>query len=286
MPNGVRIGRSDIDGVCEVRRGRGGGGGSNGVGAVQESNNICGPLCQRHTLGPCQVPTRENPLRQNDMDGGGSSGSGCDVTLGKGVGCGNHAQFQTPNTTPSRRIQSRGGVCAPRRARDACGRAGTINAGTDYDDGKVCGHGNEDGSRRDRGKRNFSSNSQREGKPVAVAERGVSAHYQVQLSLSSQQREEAENVENAECGAPKTQATGKRRKDMVEIPCFAEEGCDMYQLGRMQAADNDFVVKGPLHKSQPGGKVCGPVSRYAVRFLVDRSPPHRCTIFAGGFNSR
>ncbi|CAN0371684.1 unnamed protein product, partial [Ectocarpus sp. 8 AP-2014] len=28
------------------------------------------------------------------------------------------------------------------------------------------------------------------------------------------------------------------------------------------------------------------VSRYAVRLLVDRSPPHRCRIFTAGFNSR
>ncbi|CAN0549491.1 unnamed protein product [Ectocarpus sp. 8 AP-2014] len=60
----------------------------------------------------------------------------------------------------------------------------------------------------------------------------------------------------------------------------------MFQLGRMQSAENDFAVRGPLHQPKPGGKVCGPVSRYAVRLLVDRSPPHRCRIFTAGFNSR
>ncbi|CAM9236615.1 unnamed protein product, partial [Hapterophycus canaliculatus] len=122
------------------------------------------------------------------------------------------------------------------------------------------------------------------GKPVAAAER-LGAFHVVQLSLSSQQREAARDVENEKC-ASNTQAAGERRQHVVEIPCVADDGFDMFQLGRMQGVENDFVVKGPLHKSQPGGKVCGPVSRYAVRLLVDRSPPHRCTIFAGGFNSR
>lgn len=73
---------------------------------------------------------------------------------------------------------------------------------------------------------------------------------------------------------------------VVEIRCREDPSTDMFQLGRMHGCDNDFSVRGPLHQSSPGGKVCGPVSRYAVRFLVDRSPPHRARIFAGGFDRR
>lgn len=108
----------------------------------------------------------------------------------------------------------------------------------------------------------------------------------MQLSLSSQQRQTACYAIHEGGCASNAKVVGETEEDMAEIPCFTDQRYDMYQLGRMEAPENDFVVKGPLHKSQAGGKVCGPVSRYAVRFLVDRSPPHRCTIFAGGFNSK
>lgn len=74
--------------------------------------------------------------------------------------------------------------------------------------------------------------------------------------------------------------------EVVGIMCRADPTTDMFQLGRLQGPENDFVVRGPLHQSTPGGKVCGPVSRYAVRLLVDRAPPHRCRVYTGGFNSR
>lgn len=74
--------------------------------------------------------------------------------------------------------------------------------------------------------------------------------------------------------------------DVVGLMCHEDPWTDMFQLGRMEGPENDFVVRGPLHQSGPGNKVCGPVSRYAVRLLVDRDPPHRCRIFTGGFNSR
>lgn len=79
---------------------------------------------------------------------------------------------------------------------------------------------------------------------------------------------------------------GGRQADVVQIRCRADPNTDMFQMGRMQGPENDFEVKGPLHQPTPGGKVCGPVSRHAVRFLVDRQQPHRCRIFTGGFNGR
>lgn len=74
--------------------------------------------------------------------------------------------------------------------------------------------------------------------------------------------------------------------EVVQVRCRADPDTDMFQMGRMQGPGNDFEVKGPLHQPTPHGKVCGPVSRHAVRFLVDRRRPNRCRIFTGGFNGR
>ncbi|CAM9472304.1 unnamed protein product, partial [Phaeothamnion confervicola] len=65
-----------------------------------------------------------------------------------------------------------------------------------------------------------------------------------------------------------------------------DENADMFQLGRLQCSQNDFVVRGPLHQSKTG-KVCGPVSRYALRITCARDGPDRgtCRLFAGGFGA-
>lgn len=274
-PNGVCIGRSNsAGGIGGIEGGGGGDRGSKGLRADQINSKVRSPPRRRTILTPCQPPTCENSVPPDN------------ATVKRGACCGDQAAFQTPDTRPNRLIEPRGGTRPPHRARGVCGRTADINARLAQRGGRGCGDGNGDVGSRKGARRVCLSSGQREGnKPVSVAKRAGAPLYVVQLSLSSQQREAAEDVENEE-GASKTRAAGERRKDIVEIPCVADEGCDMYQLGRMQAAENDFVVKGPLHKSEPGGKVCGPVSRYAVRLLVDRSPPHRCRIFAGGFNSR
>lgn len=123
-----------------------------------------------------------------------------------------------------------------------------------------------------------------------------SPSYRVRLALSTQQKEAAKfSVERpggagaraeAEVEAGVEAGAEVETEDVAEISCCTDRDTDMFQLGRMQGPENDFVVRGPLHRSTPGGKVCGPVSRYAVRLLVDRAPPHRCRIFTGGFNGR
>lgn len=134
--------------------------------------------------------------------------------------------------------------------------------------------------------------------------------YRIFLVLSEAQREEANrvglNVEKmsstsnvsgggggghtvAGGGASKSNATPSgtpAETEVVGMICHQDSLTDMFQLGRMQGPENDFVVRGPLHQSTPQSKVCGPISRYAVRLLVDRAAPHRCRIYAGGFNSR
>lgn len=58
----------------------------------------------------------------------------------------------------------------------------------------------------------------------------------------------------------------------------------MFQVGRMLVAQNDFVVRGPLHMDSYGA-LCGPVSRYACRIECERLPPFRTFIYAAGENT-
>lgn len=60
---------------------------------------------------------------------------------------------------------------------------------------------------------------------------------------------------------------------------------DVFQLGRVAMACNDFIVRGPLHIDHDG-VLSGPVSRYACRIECDRLPPYKCRIYAGGFNDK
>ena len=132
-------------------------------------------------------------------------------------------------------------------------------------------------------------------KETATAEDSVAREpYRIKLVLSSQQKDDAEvaataaavNAAETQHGVAAVAATAVGRGDVAHIACAADRGRDMYQLGRMHSVENDFAVRGPLHQSMPSGKVCGPVSRYAMRLLVDREPPNRCKIFTGGFNER
>jgi pellino protein len=80
------------------------------------------------------------------------------------------------------------------------------------------------------------------------------------------------------------------QNSLLLIPTFGNLTCsmefgvnqdlDMFQIGRMPVAENDFVVPGPLYG------VSGTVSRYAARIICSRTPPYSCTIYAGGFDNR
>ncbi|CAM9257130.1 unnamed protein product, partial [Phaeothamnion confervicola] len=69
----------------------------------------------------------------------------------------------------------------------------------------------------------------------------------------------------------------------LTVDLVADPTHDIYQIGRMAAPQNDFVVRGPLH-DDASGMLCGPVSRYAARITCNRHPPFECRLLAGGFN--
>jgi hypothetical protein len=72
---------------------------------------------------------------------------------------------------------------------------------------------------------------------------------------------------------------------VVVTEYIPDAGQDMYQLGRLQVRQNDFVVKGPLTKNDRG-QFCGPISRYAARVMCSRLPPYECFVCAAGFDSK
>ena len=298
VPNGVEIG-----GRSRSSSGGGGGGSGGGEGKpdsstrririVHENNVVLGPLCcqgdgnQATTTTPtdpvCSTPTYDDAPAENGGD---------DTTGRHGAGHGCPSDFKTPEPRPNGMVVSDscgGRDPAHRRARGG-GGAGNTNGGTA---GGNDGRGGYDaGGKRDGGRGHcFPSNRLGSGR-VDVAEGdigGWETQYRMQLLLSAEQREAAEGTgvwRSSKTRAAAAAASEESRGDVVNIACSAIDGCDMYQLGRMEGGENDFAVRGPLHQSKPGGKVCGPVSRYAVRLLVNRAPPHRCRIFAGGFNSR
>lgn len=254
VPNGVNIG-----GLGSGGEGKPDG---NRIRIVHENNVVRSPLCcpadsDQTTIQPvCGTPTydvpAENDTAEDDTNGGHPS------------------DFKTPEPRPTGVSDS----CAGRNPshRRARGGSGTDNANSSTAGGSG-------------GRGGYGAGEKRDGGVVAQE-----TSYRMQLLLSAQQREAAERMgvgRTSETRAAATSAAGEGRgDDVINVSCCANDGCDMYQLGRMEGGENDFAVRGPLHQSKPGGKVCGPVSRYAVRLLVDRTSPHRCRIFAGGFNSR
>lgn len=284
-PNGVHIGG----------RSGGGGGGkgrtdSNRIRIVHENNVVCSPLCcqaDSHTPDPvCSTPTYDSP------DAPAENAAAAEDTVKhetrNGAGYGHPSEFKTPEARPPNGASDSCEGRNPTHRRNRCG-SGTGNTGSSYTTGGHGGRGGHDvGENRDGGAgRCFPSAQRGSGCDAAEAVVVRETPYRVQLLISVQQREAAEGAGVGRM--PKTQseaAAADRGEDAVNISCSANDGCDMYQLGRMEGGENDFAVRGPLHQSKPGGKLCGPVSRYALRLLVDRAPPHRCRIFAGGFNSR
>ncbi|CAM9435056.1 unnamed protein product [Ectocarpus sp. 4 AP-2014] len=274
-PNGVQVGgRSGNEG------GGGGGGAHGGVGATHNNDTVGSSpsCCQGGMMSPSRkTRTKETLVKpadgNEDDDDGGSVRSKKNVPRGR---CGKQVAFKTPEARPT---ESCGGRNPPHRARGGEGGIGGTSARLPRNCGGSSGVGDGDG--QNRGGRSFLlKRAQGESQNHAVG-------YRLQLSLSAQQREAAERAGRGRAlttEAP-TETLGGA-EDVVDVPCQADNGCDMFQLGRMQSAENDFAVRGPLHQTKPGGKVCGPVSRYAVRLLVDRSSPHRCRIFTAGFNSR
>ncbi|OQS07867.1 hypothetical protein THRCLA_00145 [Thraustotheca clavata] len=65
--------------------------------------------------------------------------------------------------------------------------------------------------------------------------------------------------------------------------CFIEYvpnlSLDMFQIGRQPSRFNDFSVPGPIYGTS------GTISRFAARFVCERSAPYRCRLFAGGFDA-
>ena len=72
---------------------------------------------------------------------------------------------------------------------------------------------------------------------------------------------------------------------VVVTEYIPDAAADMYQLGRLQVRQNDFVVKGPLTKNDRG-QFCGPISRYAARVMCSRLPPYEAFVCAAGFDSK
>lgn len=282
-PNGVDIGGRG--------RGRGGSGSrtdGNGIRIVHENNVVCTPLClqadgRTATGGAvCSTPTYD-ALAVNDGDDEASE-------TRSGASHGHPSDFKTPEPRPNGVSDSSCGGRNPthRRARCGGGTGNTTSSGTGGRSGRGgCGVGE---TRDGGGGHRFSSTRRGSGRDVAESVDAGESVYRMQLFLSADQREAAESMGIGRTPNSRTAGTGAGAgagaDDVVNISCSANDGCDMYQLGRMEGGENDFAVRGPLHRSKPGGKVCGPVSRYAVRFLVDRAPPHRCRVFGGGFNSR
>ncbi|OQR82829.1 hypothetical protein ACHHYP_15470 [Achlya hypogyna] len=56
-------------------------------------------------------------------------------------------------------------------------------------------------------------------------------------------------------------------------------GLDMFQIGRQPSRYNDISIPGPLYGAS------GTISRFAARLVCDRQLPHRCRLFAGGFDA-
>ncbi|CAM9116456.1 unnamed protein product [Ectocarpus fasciculatus] len=276
-PNGVQVGSSSGNGG-----GSGSGSGANdGVYPVHknDTDGSSPSCCQGGMASPCRNThtnqTLAKPAEGNEYDDdGGSVRSTKNIP---GDRCGKQVAFKTPEARPT---ESCGGRNPPHRWRGGEGGVGGTNARVPRNGG-VSG-GAVDGDSENRGGRSFSLRS------AQGESQNHAAGYRLHLSLSAQQREAAGRVGRGRASTTQAPAetVGGWVDDVVDVPCRADDGCDMFQLGRMQSAENDFAVRGPLHQPKPGGKVCGPVSRYAVRLLVDRSPPHRCRIFTAGFNSR
>ncbi|CAM9737186.1 unnamed protein product, partial [Ectocarpus sp. 13 AM-2016] len=278
-PNGVQVGgrSGNVDG------GGGGGGGGDahgGAGAVHKNDTVGSSpsRCQGGMASPTRNTRTKEALvkhadgNEHDDDDGGVR-STKNVPRGR---CGKQVAFKTPEARPT---ESCGRRNPPHRARGGEGGIGGTNTRLPRNCGVSSGAGDGDGQNRG-GRSFFLKSAQGESQNHA-------AGYRLQLSLSAQQREAAERAVRGRVSTTQAPAeTLGGAEDVVDVPCQADDGCDMFQLGRMQSAVNDFAVRGPLHQPKPGGKVCGPVSRYAVRLLVDRSPPHRCRIFTAGFNSR
>ncbi len=89
------------------------------------------------------------------------------------------------------------------------------------------------------------------------------------------------------------------------------DNCDLYQVGRMNAPNNDLTLRGPLYRTNEGrnrliywrfcilfhvkkenfsyiivvGHWKGPVSRFSLRIACSRTSG-QCYLFAGGFDQR
>lgn len=290
-PNGVHVDdRGGGCGGCDGGGGEGVGEGGNGIPAAHENNDAACSLvfsqadAQMTTGTVCSTPTYDATAENTEGDNTNDTRSG--------AGCGCPSDFKTPEPRPGGASDACGGRNPPHRRARYGGGSGSANSSTAGGNGGR--GGNDAGGRRDGGEgRCFSKARRGPGRdvPAGVAARGTP--YRMQLFISAQQRQAAESAvagrtteARAVAAAAAGEEGGEGVEDVVNISCSASDGCDMYQLGRMEGGENDFAVRGPLHQSKPGGKVCGPVSRYAVRLLVDRAPPNRCRVFAGGFNSR
>lgn len=226
------------------------------------------------------------------------SDGGCDADVMLRVS-GTNTAYETPNTRSNHWRARRGGEAPARRAR-GIGSGGSI-AGV-HSGGHATGIVSSGwaGALSARGRGSGGSKLSATVKSMAAAALSTGPSvvareedpYRILLSPSVLQREMAQVVtakiserQARSCAAAIT-AMAVRRQGLVDVWCSLDTTCDMYQVGRMQGAGNDFTVRGPLHESSSGAKVCGPVSRYAVRLMVDRAPPYRCRIYTGGFNAR
>jgi hypothetical protein len=74
----------------------------------------------------------------------------------------------------------------------------------------------------------------------------------------------------------------------MKVDFIPDKHTDMYQIGRCINEVNDISIPGHVYddnmlSSNNAGNY-GSISRYACRIVCEREIPHRCFIYAGGFN--
>ena len=294
LPNGVSITGGEHSGSPNGLSPSGISGSVSGTrSGHDDSNTVCNPVHHRSVdegvYDSCTTPTREDDEESFSQTTAAAAAKGA---------VGGAGAFITPEARPSSEIRGHAGVAAPRRTRGT--ELGSAKGGGSGGGSGGGGGGSGFGSCGEKLTIEESARHRGERKETAAAEGSVLREpYRIKLALSSQQRDDVEAAAASTVATATTAAAvsagetsdavavaAARRGDVVHIACAADRDRDMYQLGRMHSAENDFAVRGPLHQSMPSGKVCGPVSRYAMRLLVDRDPPNRCRIFTGGFNER
>lgn len=255
--------------------------GDSGISNIQNNTFLCSPTCRRlenENFFRSEIPADAEKQVQKHADARVAAGP-CEGTY-----------FEILASARLGGLKGRGGASAPIRARATGHSNSRIDNSINNSNNNVTSFGFGEKSRRGGGGRSIAK--VRKGGVVADSFAEKQGSYRMKLSLSAEERGWDKAV--AARAGPREQHAGgvggslakKGGEEVVSVRCCRDNRCDMYQLGRMKGSENYFAVRGPMDQTTPGGKGWGPMSRYALRVLVDRAYPHRCQIFAGGFNTR